>query len=134
MRKVLTGALALAFVGSTLAASAAQADDRRRYRGDDHTDAVIAGIAGLAIGAAIGSSSRGSRYYDGRYYDRGYYYGGSYRPGYSYGHAPYGYGYGPRYGYYDRPYAYRSRHYQRCRTTVRFDPYYGRYVERTRCR
>ena len=62
--------------------------------------AVLGGILGLGVGAAIASNNRG--YYGGGYYDgyrgpRGYYYDGYYR--------------GPR-----------------CRTTFRWDPYYGERV------
>jgi hypothetical protein len=66
-------ALALA-LGATALTSAAPAEAQRYgggYRHDDGTGtAIIAGIAGLAIGAAIASSSNRR---DGYYEDRGYY-------------------------------------------------------------
>lgn len=96
MNKVFKGAIAATLLaGSTIAATApAQAD-----RG---TTAVVAGIAGLAIGAAIASNSRAT-YYDepAAYYAPAapVYYGGGY------GYAP-TYAYGGNYGYrgggYDR--------------------------------
>lgn len=93
--------LFVALVASaTLSVTPAEARSRY-YRGHSDTDtAIIAGIAGLAIGAAIASSSRdryyyrdGYRYRGGYYYDRGYYY-----PRYSY----YSYRNAPRYYYRDR--------------------------------
>lgn len=108
-----------AALGATLAATVmtvaapAEAQRYRRYHrgggGDVAAGAVIGGIVGLGVGAAIASSNRG------RYYDRGYYYGP--RPRYRGYYAPpppryyrdRGY-YGPRYyapppGYY-APYGY----------------------------
>src|SRR5690606_41982300 len=75
MRKILTAAVAALTVAGGMAASVATAEARpynhRHHRGNDHGDAVVAGIAGLAIGAALaGSSTR----------DRGYYRGGYYAP------------------------------------------------------
>lgn len=116
MRKTIAAALAaLTFAGAM--ATTAEAHDRR-YR-HSHRDndgaAVAAGIAGLAIGAALASGQRDRGYYDNRYRDRGYYG----RPGY-----------GPpvRYGYYDN-----RRYRQRCETVRRWDPYYGGYVRVRRC-
>ena len=85
-------------LGATLAATAltaaapAEAQRYRRYNrggGDVAAGAVLGGIVGLGIGAAIASNNRG-RYYDrgprgfrGRgYYNRGYGYG--YNDGYVY--------------------------------------------------
>jgi len=66
-------ALALA-LGATALTSAAPAEAQRYGGGYRHNDgtgtAIIAGIAGLAIGAAIASSSNRR---DGYYEDRGYY-------------------------------------------------------------
>lgn len=124
MRKLIaTGLAALTFAGSIAAASAADAQSRyRRHRHNDNTGAAVAaGIAGLAIGAAIASNNdRRYRYYDRYEYPRGRYYGGYYYGPrrYAYDH----YGYAPRY---------RARY---CTTRLVWDPYWGEYVERTRCR
>jgi hypothetical protein len=63
--------LAVALGASALAMSApAEAQRFGSYRGRDNgSTAVIAGVAGLAIGAALASSARQDR---GYYYDRGY--------------------------------------------------------------
>ncbi|MBL8554100.1 MAG: hypothetical protein JNL41_07465 [Phenylobacterium sp.] len=89
MRKFIASALAaLTFGGAVLATAApAQADSRHRYYDRHHhsrggntaATAAIAGIAGLAIGAAIADGNRGrsSSYYSGGYsrgYDNGYRY------------------------------------------------------------
>ena len=107
-KTVLGGALA----ASTLVAVApadAQYRHRRDRGGDVAAGAILGGIVGLGVGAAIASSNRD------RYYDRGYYYD----------QRPRGY-------YYDnyQPYAYQYRqHYRpRCWTERRYDPYYGRRV------
>ena len=123
MRKALAaGMAALTFGGAVLAAAlptAASAHecrggygyrgggwdhdwDRHRHRGNDAAAAaVVAGIAGLAIGAALSDN-----------HPRTYYNGGYYRPGY------YDYGYRP----YAQPYAMcESRRWV-------WDPYIGRRV------
>ena len=91
--------------------------------GDAVASAAVAGIAGLALGAALSShDGRSSGYYSS---GRGYYRDGYYS----------GYSYDPRYdsysgGYYSRPYYPRERV---CITQERvWDPYIGRhvYVER----
>ena len=140
MRKILSATLAGVTLAASLAATAADARDHRVYSGqryyggryaqpyyggryyyrdrnDDDGAAIAAGIVGLALGAALASSS------NNRYYDNGYYNGGYYNRGYS-GYYDGGY-YGPGYGYYARP---RS-----CRTTSYWDPYYGGYVRRQSC-
>jgi hypothetical protein len=135
MRKTLSVALAaLTLAGGALSAGAADARDHRYYnsgryyhrdRNDDGA-AIVAGIAGLAIGAALAGGGhdryydngyRGSYYRQGYYdrgrYDRGYYNRGYYaQPGYAYG-----YGYAPR----------------RCRTTTYWDPYADAYIRRSNC-
>lgn len=123
MRKVLTTALAaVTAAGAVLATAApAQADRYRHHRHRDNDDAVAAavlgGVAGLALGAAL--SSRGDRsrgYYENGYsYDPRYerYRGGYYRDSY----------------YRGRPYAYHDRPYRTCITRDRvYDPYIGRRV------
>lgn len=70
----------LAIVAGATALTAAAPAEAQRWRHRNNDGAVIAaGIAGLAVGAAVASAGRN------RYYDRGYYYG-------------------PRYGYYNRGY------------------------------
>ena len=65
-------------LGATAIVAAAPADAQsygyRSHRGSDAGPAIIAGIAGLAIGAAVASSSNRNRSYDREYdgYDRGY--------------------------------------------------------------
>ncbi len=101
-------------LGATALAASAPADAQRYYRGRHHGDAtasaLLGGIIGLGVGAAIASNNR-DRYYDRGYYDRGYYYSPPprviYRERY---YAPppppraYYRGYYDR-GYYDRGYA-----------------------------
>ena len=103
--------VALAATALTVAAPA----DAQRYRGYRHHRggnaagaAIVGGIIGLGLGAAIASSNN-NRYYDRGYGNRGY--------GYGYGQP----GYYPRAGYYNRDY--RPR---RCWVERRYDPYYGR--------
>jgi hypothetical protein len=113
MRRTLAAGLAaLTFGGAVAAAAVPTAAEARGYHGGGHSyrsgygyrghnnngAAIVAGIAGLAIGAAIADGGH-----------RSYYRGGGY-----------GYGYSP--GYYD--YGYRtceSRHWV-------WDPYIGRRV------
>jgi len=106
-----------AALAATVLASAAPADAQRRggYRhygrgGDAAGAALVGGILGLGVGAAIASSSRGG-YYGGGYYDRGYY--------------------GPPRGYYYDSY---RPYYPRCWTSWRWDPYWGRDVPMRVCR
>lgn len=127
MRKFLTTAIAALTFGGAVAATAAPAQAHDYYRHDGYyrhhsgsdkaAVAVAAGIAGLALGAAL--SDGGSRR------SRGY-------SSYSYGYRSNGYAYDPRYddyygdyygrGYYDRPD-------RICISRERvWDPYIGRRV------
>lgn len=84
---------AMAATALTVAAPAEAQRWHRRDRGDDvAAGAIIGGIVGLGVGAAIASSNRD------RYYDRGYYYGP--RRGYRGYYGP-----PPRRFYRDRYYA-----------------------------
>jgi hypothetical protein len=121
MRKTIAAALAAITFTGALVATAAEARPRHHYHRDRDNDgaAIAAGIAGLAIGAALASGSRDrSSYYDRGYYDRPYY-GGYYDRRY---YSP------PRYSYYGP-----RRDYRHCRTVSRWDPYYGGYTRSTRC-
>ena len=112
-------ALGLALVASTaMAAAPAEARDRygrHRGGGDDAAIAIAAGIAGLAIGAAI--SDNGGRYYNDRSYRDGSYYpryrGSSYYNSYPQynGYNEYYYNnYDRRYRDYDRYDRYERKH------------------------
>lgn len=113
--------VALAATSLTVAAPAEAQRYYHRDRGSDAGTAIVAGIAGLAIGAAIASSNN-DRYYDNRYYDGGYddrYYDRGPR-----------YDYAPRQNYYQPRYNYR----QQCRTQRVWDGYARRYVRVRHCR
>jgi hypothetical protein len=115
MKTLIAGSLAALTAGSALAAAvpAAAAPHHYRHGRGDAGAAVAAGIAGLAIGAALASGGR----HDGYAYDRPYY-----GYGYSYGYAPRAYGYAPAPAYgYGRPY------YDRCRTEWRWNYRWGGY-------
>ena len=114
----MTGLIKKAALGATLAATLAAVPaeaqryrDYRHHRGNDAAGAaIVGGIIGLGLGAAIASSNRD------RYYDRGYQYDGYYaQPQYNYYAQPRGY-------YNDRSY---RRDWRRCFNERRFD-YYGR--------
>ena len=92
--------------------------DRGWHRGRDNGGtAVVAGIAGLAIGAALASSANDQRFRDRYYRDRGY--------AYNYDDRFYRQrGYYPNDGYY----AHRYNNYQRCWVERRYDPYYNHRV------
>jgi len=116
-------------LGAVVLATAAPAE-AQRYRGYRHGGrgdagvALAAGIAGLAIGAAIASNNN-DRYYRDRYYvDYGY--------PVDYDRVYYrSHGYYPHDGYY----AYRYRDaYPRCFTEWRWDPYYRDRVRIRVCR
>lgn len=116
MRKTLAAGLAALTFGGAIAAAAVPATaEARDYHGGYHGGgyyhggyghyhndggaAVVAGIAGLAIGAALADSGHHSYY----------------RGGYGYGYAP---------GYYDDGYGYRTCESRRWV----WDPYIGRRV------
>ena len=147
MRKILTLGLAattaISAVAFSTAASAQSYNDYYRRDNDNNTAAVavIAGVVGLAIGAAIASSNKNktNSYYGDQYgYGSSPYYGsngyGQTSPyygsnAYGYGQSPY-YGSGSAYGYGASPYGYG----QSCTTTRQWDPYSRRYVNRQICR
>jgi hypothetical protein len=121
MTTILTKASLALALGATALTVAAPAEAQRYggHRGHDNGGtAIIAGIAGLAIGAAIVSSSqhRGDRRYDDRRYDDRY--DGRYeaRDGY----------YDDGNGYRDDRYRddqYRDGRYGRCHVESRWDRY-----------
>lgn len=97
-------------LGATALTAAAVPADAQRYRHRGHSDAgtaIVAGVAGLAIGAALASGDR--RYdYDRRYYrDHGYY---------------------PMNGYYYRQHYRGYRGYDSCTVRRHWDPYLRRSV------
>ena len=111
MTNFLTKTVLAATLGATALTAAAPADAQyyrgRHYGHGDRTGtAIVAGVAGLAIGAALASSANRDRYYRDDYYHNNY---NNY----------------PRYNNYynDDRYNYRS-----CRIERRYDPYYGRSV------
>lgn len=98
----------------TAVAPTAEAQRYRRYHRDNTGTAIVAGIAGLAIGAALASDRGGYGYYDRRYdYDRRFYRNR---------------GYYPSDGYYYRDYQRRYRGWDRCHVRRVWDPYIGRRV------
>lgn len=110
-KAVLAGALG---VTALAASSPADAQRYRHYRHHDDTGAaVFAGVAGLAIGAALASDHRYD--YDRRYYrDHGYY---------------------PTDGYYYRnDYRAYDDGYDRCYVRRQWDPYMHRRVLVRYCR
>ncbi|HEU0045934.1 hypothetical protein [Sphingomonas sp.] len=110
-KTVLGGALAASTLVAVAPAEAQYYRRHHRGNGDAAAGAIIGGIVGLGLGAAIASGNR-DRYYDRGYaYDRGYY------------NAPRAY-------HYQQPYAYnyRQSYRPRCWTERRYDPYYGRRV------
>ena len=122
MQSILKKAGLAVAVGATALAVAAPAQAQRWHHrhhdgGDEAAAAIVGGIIGLGIGAAIASSDNDG-YYDNRYYyDRDYYDRDYYAPP-------------PRYSY-----RYRQRYYRpRCYMQNRWDPYYGRRVRVRICR
>jgi hypothetical protein len=70
--------LGTALAASSLAATAPADAQYRGYRGhrgggDAAAGAIIGGIVGLGLGAAIASGNNRDRYYDRGYYNDGYY-------------------------------------------------------------
>ena len=121
MTKLLTKAVLGATLGATALTVAAPADAQRyRYHHRDRTGpALVAGVAGLAIGAAIASSANDRYARDSYYRDRGY----------RYDYDDYYYrqrGYYPTDGYYYN--SYQQRGWDNCRTERRWDPYYRQNV------
>lgn len=124
-------------LGATAVVSAAPAQAQsyrvHRDRGVDAGTAIVAGIAGLALGAALTSGSRSRD----RAYDRGYdprydgYRGDVYSNGYDQrGYDPYrrgydGYAYDPGYG---------DRYARDCTIQRSFDRYSGRVTTYRVCR
>lgn len=115
MRKILTAAMAALTLGGAVVATAAPAEARPYgyygrggyyHHGGNAGPAIAAGIAGLAVGAALANS--GPRYYAPPV---AYYGAPAYAPGYYDG---YGYGYRPYATCYNRHWA--------------WDPYLGRNV------
>lgn len=79
----MTGMIKKMVLGTALAAStlaAAAPADAQRYRGyrhgrgDSTGAAILGGLVGLGVGAAIASSANRDRYDDRGYYNDGYYY------------------------------------------------------------
>jgi hypothetical protein len=91
MKKIATAAVAaVTLIGGLATATESSAQGRHYYGGHrDHDGAAVAaGIAGLALGAALAGNSRGGYYYGPSYGYRPAYYGGYYqRPYYSGGYA-----------------------------------------------
>jgi hypothetical protein len=122
--KTITKAVLGLTLGATALTAAAPAEAQRyRYRDRNNAGtAIIAGAAGLAIGAAIAGSQR-DRYYDRRY--RGY--NRWDRDRRYYRHR----GYYPRQGFYRD----RYRHgWRGCSVRRVYDPYIGRRVNVRYCR
>jgi hypothetical protein len=124
MRKFLTSGLAAVIAVGAVLATAGPASAERRYYGGHHhyghhggdgdevAAAIIGGVAGLALGAALSGSSQNRSGYG--YYDRGY---------------DTGYRYDPRYDSYSRGYYGPPPGYRTCVTRDRvWDPYIGHHV------
>ena len=122
--------LGLALVASvTMAAAPAEARDswgRHRGGGDDAAIAIAAGIAGLAIGAAVSNRNQG-RYYDDRY-DRDSSYYPRYRENYYYNSYPQYNGY--YYNNYDRGYRNYDRYDRHERKHDRYERKHDRWHDR----
>ncbi len=123
MRNWIKKGVAALVLAGTVAGVAAPAQARwyggryygYHHGGDDAGYAILGGLVGLGIGAAIASDHRD------RYYDRGYY-----PPRYGYYDAPrYGYD-----GYYARPY---RPYYRQCVVRREWDGYRGGWVRIRSC-
>lgn len=77
IKKAVLGVTLAASTVATVAPAEAQYYRGDRYRnrggGDAAAGAIIGGIVGLGLGAAIASSNNRGRYYDRGYYNDGYY-------------------------------------------------------------
>lgn len=125
LRNGVMGLAAVASVAVVAAPADAQRYRHHRDRGGDRAAAaIVGGIVGVGLGAAIASSNR-DRYYDRGYYDRGYY------PAYA-DRGYYGRGYYDR-GHYGRGYYGRGYDRPRCWTERVYDPYVGRRVRVRYC-
>ncbi|HEX7655648.1 MAG: hypothetical protein ACTHKR_09400 [Sphingomonas sp.] len=115
--KKATLGVALGAATLAMAATPAEAQRYRHYghyhHGDTTGAAILGGLVGLGVGAAIASDHRD------RYYDDGYYAPPPPPPPGYYGD-----------GYYEYRYDYRPR----CYVQDRWDPYYGRHVRVRVCR
>ena len=113
MKRLVSYAIAAASLfGMTATQAAANPRHDRHYQQRKHNGngAVVAGIAGVVIGAVIASNARGRGYggsYSNGHYgqSQGYYGSSPYAPAYGYGGTPYGYG-APAYGYGSPAYGY----------------------------
>lgn len=129
MQTITKAVLGLTLGATALTAAAPAEAQRYRHRDRDNTGtAIVAGIAGIAIGAAIAGSSRDRYYdrYDRRYYDYDRHYYDYDRPYYR------DRGYYPRDGYYYRHY--ERRGWRGCSIRRVYDPYLGRRVKVRYCR
>lgn len=119
LKKIGLGAVLTATALSAVPADAQRRHDGyRHHRGGDATGAaILGGIAGLAIGAAIASGNNRDR--DVYYRERGY------RPDYdSYYYRSHGYY--PQDGYYAWNYQRNGYYNRHCWIENRYDRYYGR--------
>jgi hypothetical protein len=113
--------VALAATALTVAAPADAQRYRHYYHRDNAGPAIVAGVAGLAIGAALASSADRDRYY----HDNGY------QPGYD-DYYYRDHGYYPNDGYYN--YYYNHNGYRGCYNQMRYDRYYHRRYNVRVCR
>jgi hypothetical protein len=119
MKKILTGGLAALTLGGAVLGGATTASARDWDHHNNGGAALAAGIAGLAIGAALASSSDHG-YYDGYYAPAPAYYGPSYYGSGYYGSAPAYYQGANYYSYYrgcrvEWRWNHRWNHYERVR-------------------